>query len=425
MMSGSFNFTDKSFAVYGLGLTGKSVVKFLKKNKAKKIYIWDDYLYKLNVKQKRNFKNKLNFVNYIIISPGINIYNSIFKKILLKNKIKIITDLDLFFLKNKLKKSIVVTGTNGKSTTCSLIHHVLIKNEIKSNLVGNIGKPILDIKFLKNEIYVIEASSFQLENSKFVRPFCGAILNITNDHLDWHGTKKKYVKSKFKIFQNQKNFDFAFINDTKLKKLYVNNKFSGKLNFIKKNPFKKNQVSNKYLKLEANKNNVAFSFYILKKFGINKINFLNSLKSFNGLNHRQEFFFKIGNHIFINDSKATSFEATSFALKSNDNIIWIMGGQPKKNDKIRINKFKKKIIKAYIFGTHPNFFAKQINKKIEYEIYKDLKKVIKKIFQSLKYHKKTTILFSPASASYDQFKNFAQRGESFKRLIKNYAKKSF
>ena len=102
-----------------------------------------------------------------------------------------------------------------------------------------------------------------------------------------------------------------------------------------------------------------------------------------------------------------------------------MGGQPKKNDKIRINKFKKKIIKAYIFGTHPNFFAKQINKKIEYEIYKDLKKVIKKIFQSLKYHKKTTILFSPASASYDQFKNFAQRGESFKRLIKNYAKKSF
>ena len=76
-------------------------------------------------------------------------------------------------------------------------------------------------------------------------------------------------------------------------------------------------------------------------------------------------------------------------------------------------------------GTHPNFFVKQINKKIEYEIYKDLKKVIKKIFQSLKYHKKTTILFSPASASYDQFKNFAQRGESFKRLIKNYAKKSF
>ena len=125
-------------------------------------------------------------VDYIVISPGINLYRSKFKKLLLKNKKKIITDLDLFFLKNNVKKSIMITGTNGKSTTCSLIHHILKKNKIKNKLAGNIGKPILSVKFTENEIYIIEASSFQLEYSKFIRPYCAAILNITQDHLDWH-----------------------------------------------------------------------------------------------------------------------------------------------------------------------------------------------------------------------------------------------
>ncbi len=130
----SFNFNGKSFAVYGLGLTGKSVVKFLKKNKANEVSIWDDKLFKNNLRLKKKFKAKLNIVNYIILSPGISIQNSKFKKILLKNKKKIITDLDLFFLKNNVKKSIVITGTNGKSTTCSLIHHILKKNKIKNQL---------------------------------------------------------------------------------------------------------------------------------------------------------------------------------------------------------------------------------------------------------------------------------------------------
>lgn len=129
----SYNLKGKSFAVYGLGLTGKSVVNFLKKNKANKIFIWDDYLFKHNFKLKKNFKTKLNDVNYIILSPGINIKKTKFKKLLLKNKKKIITDLDLFYLKNKVKKSIVITGTNGKSTTCSLIHHILKKTKLKTN----------------------------------------------------------------------------------------------------------------------------------------------------------------------------------------------------------------------------------------------------------------------------------------------------
>ena len=191
-MTDLINFEDKTFAVYGLGLTCKSVVNFLKRNKAHQIFTWDDNLTKRNTKQKKYFKIKLNSVNYIVISPGINIEKSKFKEILFKNKNKIISDLDLFYLRNKIKKSIIITGTNGKSTTCSLIHHILKKNNIKNKLAGNIGKPILDLKFVKNEIYVIEASSFQLEYSKFIKPYCAAILNISQDHL-WLDQKKYLI----------------------------------------------------------------------------------------------------------------------------------------------------------------------------------------------------------------------------------------
>ena len=419
----SYNFKSKSFAVYGLGLTGKSVVNFLKKNKVNKIFVWDDNLFKHNFKLKKNFKTKLNDVNYIILSPGINIKKSKFKKLLLKNKKKIITDLDLFFLKNNVKKSIVITGTNGKSTTCSLIHHILKINKIKNKLAGNIGKPILKLKFNENFVYVIEASSFQLEYSKFVKPYCAAILNISEDHLDWHGTKKNYIMSKIKIFNNQTKNDVAFLNDINLKKIYKKKNFQGKLKFINTNIVRFEDSQNKYLQLEANKDNVAFAYYITKFFYINKNDFLKSLESFNGLSHRHEIFLKLGKSTFINDSKATTFESTQYALKSNSNIVWITGGQPKKNDKIKIDQFKKKIIKAYIVGKHKNFFIKFLNNKVQYEITKNLKVAVNRIFKSFEKEKKLTYLFSPASASYDQFKNFVERGDKFKNLVKYYAKK--
>ncbi len=418
-----FNFKNKNFAVYGLGLTGKSVVNFLKQNKAKKIFTWDDHLNKSNEKLKDKFKKNLNSVDFIVMSPGININNSIFKKILLKNNKKIISDLDLFFLKNEVKKSIIITGTNGKSTTCSLIHHIFKKNNIQSKLAGNIGHPILNLKFLHNVIYIIEASSFQLEYSKFIKPHCAAILNISKDHLDWHGSIKQYTNSKIKIFNNQVKNDVAFLNDSNLKKLFLSKEFHAKLKFIKKNPINLRNFKNEYLRLEANKQNIMFAYSISKFFRINKKNFLKSLISFKGLKHRHEIFFKFKNNLFINDSKATSFESTKYALQSNNNIIWITGGQPKKNDKMNIQKFKKKIKKVYIIGNHTSFFAKQIKNKVKYEITNNLTTTIRKIFKFLVRKEKLTILFSPASASYDQYSNFVERGEKFKKLVKFYAKK--
>ncbi len=419
-MNKLFNFKDKSFIVYGLGLTGQSVVKFLKRNKAKSVFVWDDKF--KNSKVKNNiFKKKIFSNDHIVLSPGVNINNTKFKKSLLINKNKFLSDIDLFFLKNNIKNSIVITGTNGKSTTCSLINYVLKRNNIGSKLVGNIGTPILDIKYNKRDIYVIEASSFQLEYSKHLRPYCAAILNITDDHLDWHGSKQKYIKSKFKIFNNQTKNDIAFLENGNLKKIYKKKKLSGKLKLVKKNLINLKNINNSYLKLRTNKENINFAYSILKLFKIKKNKFLKTLTSFKGLPHRQEKFLKVKNYTFINDSKATSFESAKYALNSYENIIWILGGQPKKNEKFFINKYKKKIIKAYVVGKNPQYFVKKLKNLIDYEVNLNLKNVVRKILKS-RHNKKITVLFSPASASYDQYNNFVERGEKFKNIVKIYAK---
>ena len=201
-MLSTSNLKELSFLIYGLGLSGQSVVKFFKKKNIKNFKVWDDNQKNLfKNKRTKNLNQTLNNVDYIVLSPGISLIN---KKNLIKFKKKIITDIDFLFLTNKNFKSIVVTGTNGKSTTCKLISHLLKKNKFKVLIGGNIGTPILDLKIKDNSYVIIEASSFQLSYSKFIRPDYAFLLNITNDHLDWHGNLTNYINSKLKIFTLQK-----------------------------------------------------------------------------------------------------------------------------------------------------------------------------------------------------------------------------
>ena len=231
------NLSKKSFAVYGLGSTGQSVVNYFNKAGFKNYITWDDKNYlkknkKLYKKKGKDFLKLCNFVDYIIVSPGININKTKLKKTLLRNYSKIITDLDLFYMINQKVKSIVVTGTNGKSTTCKIIYHLLKKNKFNTVIGGNIGKPVLDLNLSRKPIVIIEASSFQLSYSKYIRPSYALILNITNDHLDWHGTMSNYINAKFKIFSLQNKNNFAFINDKRLKRKFKKNKYLAKLIFI-------------------------------------------------------------------------------------------------------------------------------------------------------------------------------------------------
>ena len=207
----SEEFKNLSFLVYGLGVTGKSVINFFNKNNIKNYKVWDDYN-NLSYKTKRpsDLNKTLKKVNYIVISPGISLLKSKNKKFK-KYKNKLITDIDIIFLLKKKFKSILVTGTNGKSTTCKIISHILKKRGFKTYLGGNIGTPILNLKIKRNSFLIIEASSFQLAYSKFICPDYAFLLNITNDHLDWHGSFKNYLNSKMKIFKNQKKTNFLLL----------------------------------------------------------------------------------------------------------------------------------------------------------------------------------------------------------------------
>ena len=436
-MNTSLNYLrHKNFAIYGLGVTGRSVIRYFDKNGMKNYVLWDDnkkvfkrFLGSKYRRMKSDFLESINFVDYIIVSPGININKAKLKKVLFKNKHKIITDLDLFYLLKPYLKSIVVTGTNGKSTTCKIIEHVLKKNHVKVNLGGNIGSPILNLNSKKNSLIVIEASSFQLAYSKFVKPDYGLILNITKDHQDWHGSMNKYIESKFKIFSLQKKNNFAFINSKKLLKRFRKNKYASKLTFVAGEDYKKikNKIKNNYLNSESNQENMSFVYALSKILKIKEKPFIKSLKSFKGLNHRHEIFYKKNNKIFVNDSKATSFEASKFALKNNKNILWIVGGLPKVGDRFELEKVKKNIIKAYIIGKYTKHFKRILRGKVNFQSCGTLKNASISIFKDIKNSKdkKNTILFSPASASYDQFKNFEERGNEFKKLISNYARKYF
>ena len=264
------NSDETNFCIYGLGSTGLSVINYFKRKKFTDYRVWDDdhlpralYGFKFsNKKEEKLFSQYLDSTKHIIISPGISLKKAKLGKKLIENKAKIITDLDLFYLFNPKIKTIVVTGSNGKSTTCKILEHVLKKNNMNVRLGGNIGKPILDLDLKNEPIVVIEASSFQLAYSKFIKPNYAAILNITKDHLDLHCSTKKYVNSKFKIFSNQQKNNFAFLNKNSLIKKFNKNKYESKLRFVNLKKYQKikKRIKNDYLNSETNINNMTFVY---------------------------------------------------------------------------------------------------------------------------------------------------------------------
>ena len=437
MKYSKLKFTNKKFFIYGFAKSGLATLKFLKKNKSK-IICWDDnILVRKNIKKKYllNPKKKLDnqSFDYIVVSPGIDIRKCYLKKFLKKNNHKIITDLDIFFHFNKSNQIISITGTNGKSTTCKLLEEVFRRAGYKTQLVGNIGKPILTYKkSSKKIIFIIEVSSYQLEYTQYFKSNHAAILNISPDHIERHETMKNYVNIKAKVFSFQSLKDHAYINlnnkfTKKIIKNFKKNKLRPKLSIVDKYKFSKifNKIKNKYLLSQNNLENISFVIQIANNYKIKSKVILETLNMFKGLPHRQEKIKLTKSIICINDSKATSFEASSQSLQSYENIFWIVGGLHKMKDHFFLNKLKKNIIKAYIIGENIGFFKRQLQNKIDFLVVGSLKNAVLKIINDIKQKRKKdnsikikyTILFSPAAASFDQYKNFEERGNVFKKLI--------
>ncbi len=420
MLNNSNIFYKKKILIYGLGKSGLSAYKFLKKDN--RITMYDD-------KRKSGLK-KVTRIEFdcIIISPGIDINKCSLNKFLKRNSKKIYTDLDIFFTHHKKNNNITITGTNGKSTTAKILYEALKDQKIDVRLVGNIGNPILLEKKVTNKtVFVIEASSYQLEYSRLFKSNISLILNISPDHLERHKTINKYVDAKFKLVKNQSRKDLAILNT---KNFYIKRELKSK-NFLPKiikiqkiidNNFLK-KIDNQYFNTDGNKENLKFIIEVAKILRLKKNLLIKTLKKFKGLKYRQEIIYQSKKLTIINDSKATTFSSSVSLLKSLDNVYWIIGGQAKKGDKLLLSKKNCKNFKAYIFGVKKNFFITKIKKLMKYQSFLDLEKLIKKLSLDIKADKKIPhkiILFSPSAASFDNFKNFEKRGEYFNQLIKRY-----
>ena len=413
-------FYKKKILIYGLGKSGLSVLKFLKKDN--EITTYDD---KKKINNKKITKIKF---DYIIISPGIDINRCNLSKFLKNNLKKIYTDLDIFYSHHKENNKITITGTNGKSTTAKILYDILKDQKVDVRLVGNIGNPILlEKKVTDRTVFVIEASSYQLEYSKLFKSNISLILNISRDHLERHKTINKYVSAKFKLIKNQSKNDLAILNT---KNFYIRRQLESKsylpkIIIVEKkiNSVFLKKINNRYFNTEGNKENLKFILEVAKILKLKKDTLVKTLKKFKGLKYRQQIIFQSKKLTIINDSKATTFSSSASLLQSLTNVHWIVGGQAKKGDKLLLSKKKCKNIKAYIFGTSKNFFIGKLKKFMKYESFVDLKSLVKKLFLEIKLDKNKihkTILFSPSAASFDNFKNFEKRGEYFNQLIKKY-----
>ncbi len=426
--------SQKKFLVFGLGISGNATLSQLKKNKAN-IECWDD-----SKQLREKFKNRYRVnkdwfkssYDFIVISPGINVYSHSKKYFFQKNKNKIITDLDLFCSSIKDQKVILVTGTNGKSTMCKLIYDLLKNSKKKVYIGGNYGTPVLNLPYKeKSAIFVLELSSYQLDYSLQLTSSVSILLNISPDHIERHTSFEKYILAKLKIFkgltQTGKGFlDLSNDKQSKIFKVLKSEKYKQiNIQLIKKKIHRhiKDSLISAPLKGLHFNNCLYIALQIAKLFKISKNIYLKTIKDFTGLSHRQEII-KIKNNLtFVNDSKATNFSSTEVALNNYKNIHWIVGGIAKEKDKIIIKKFKRSILKAYIIGKNINFFLKQIKNTIKYNVSHSLKNAFLSALSETKKNPnlKQVILLSPSAASFDQYKNFEHRGNTFKQLVKKYS----
>ncbi len=457
----SADLLKKRYLIMGLGISGYHTAKFLIE-RGVKVFVSDisesvkdkiedlknlankknvEFDYKIGEQDEKLFKN----IDVILLSPGIRSDSEIFK-IAGQKGILITNDIQLFYWIYK-KDVIGVTGSNGKSTTVSLISHILKKSDVKNKVAGNIGRAVFELsddEVKENEI-VLELSSFQLETMIDFRPKFGVLLNITPDHLDRHPDFKTYMEAKLNIFKNQLEGDIAILNDILPEYSFLKNLKSQKFGFSTVGELKNftNGVfvkNNKiYFKLgekvefvgkredvflmgEHNLENFLASYLILRLYNIKNRDIFNYTRDFKSLPHRLEFVGEIDGVKCYNDSKATNVESAIKGIGSfNSGVHLILGGKDKKTDLTPlIDIMKGRVLKVYLIGEASERFSKAMGNLFEKEKYSSLEDAMYDAFKCSK--KGEVVLLSPACASFDMFKNFEDRGNKFKKIFKELKK---
>ena len=461
----------KTYIIYVLGISGISAAKYLIRNN-NKVVVTDDSdsaieaarsklaeeisQHSSNVKfvKSAEIENECGVETVIVFAPGIPLYHPKPHKILeiVKNSgAKLLCDVELFYLLNSAKTFLGITGTNGKSTTTALTGFIFSELKVDAQIGGNIGVPCFELPEAKN--YVFEISSYHLDLMEKTHFKTAALTNITPDHIDRHGSFENYIAVKKKIFANQTAADYAIIgvdnnhSEEIFEELKNDKSFKAQLIAISTQKVCAGGVSvtngilhNKIdgasselslegmiLKGEHNMQNVAVAFasvYCLlhKVFDAKELEqkIVEAIKKFKGLRHRMQFLGEVDGVHFINDSKATNAESTENALKSYENIFWILGGKPKDGGISSLQPYFKKITKAYLIGEASDQFAEVLQKNnVEFAKCINLKNAFNEAFLDAKKSglKEKNILLSPACASFDQWKNFEERGDYFCRAF--------
>jgi len=347
------------------------------------------------------------------------------------------------FLEGKL---IGITGSNGKTTTTTLVHHILKAGAMRAYLAGNVGTPLISEveKMDAGSVAVAELSSFQLELIEKFRPNIGALLNLTPDHLDRHKTMEAYASAKARIFANQTELDAAILNaDDPASVKYAPKKpqvfwFSRKtvvaqgaclqgdeivvVHHGKTEPVMK--AAEIPLPGAHNVENVLAAVIIARLAGVDSATIASAVKSFAGVEHRLEFVADIRGVRYYNDSKATNVDATLKALDAfPGRILVILGGKDKGSDYTVLQKpLRERAILALLIGAAADKIEKQIAGSVAIERAGTLERAVEAA--TLAARSGDVVLLAPACASFDQFENYEQRGRVFKQQVRSLEKRA-
>ena len=432
---------NSKYLVFGLGKTGLSIARHLFKENIDAIYydsrseppekeLFEELFGKENIFLADYEESILENVSAIVVSPGISDQNKLLKLGLKKN-IKIISDIDLY-VESSSRDFVTVTGTNGKSTVTELISYICNKSKIKASAGGNLGIPALDLLSDDAELHILELSSFHLHRCDYLPSKVAVLLNISRDHLDWHGNEDHYKKCKFRILRDANSSVYNHgINDIgKYLNSNINVGFGVEVKeksfgiLEENNSFylcygKEKLINCNKLKLNGNHNyeNILAALAASRLIGIDLSDALDAICSFQGLPHRMQ---SISNHNsieYINDSKGTNVDAAIASISSlKKKVILLAGGQSKGgNFEQFAEAIKSKVKRAYLFGEDAKIIGNELNKFVPVVFVDNLEDAV--ILAKKSSSPGDVILLSPACASFDQFDSFIHRGKEFERIV--------
>lgn len=417
-----------SFFIFGFGISNQAAADKIIELGGR-VTIDDDNAARIPEKYNKLSWHKALFseYDYLILSPGIPFLSSKAHPIVAKAKeanIKIICDIELFFLLNPGAKYVAVSGTNGKSTTSSLIYHILKHKYENVYLGGNIGTAVFNLPISQDAYYVFELSSFQLDLLEKAEFDYTVLLNITPDHLDRYESYEQYAKHKYRllkcehikqnhgfIFPDKCHFDLYKNLVSKRTIIHQLNDDLGKDSLLSK-------VPKEVLLQVGHRQNLMAALALVKEMGLKEDEISKTLISFRALEHRCELFAKSGDIQIFNDSKATNAESTKTAMECLENIYWLAGGKAKEGGVVSLNLYAKKIKKAYLFGEAKDLFAKQIDGHILWKKFENMEEAFLAALNDAREScVNANILLSPSAASFDQFENYISRGKKFKEMV--------